>query len=83
MANFLKLGDRVRWVSQSQGYRKAKEGEIVEVVPAGFSPNRDAFPQLYQGMGVGFPRNHDSYVVLVGKKPYWPRASLLEKVATS
>lgn len=76
----LQLGDRVTWRSQSGGYRTVKSGVIAQIVPAGFRPDPEAFPQLYKGAGCGYGRNHDSFVVLVGGRPYWPRASVLQKV---
>jgi hypothetical protein len=73
------LGDRVRWQSQAHGSHKVKEGEIVEIVPAGYRPDK-VFYQLHRGAGCGMPRDHASFVVLVGKKPYWPRVAALHKV---
>ncbi len=72
-----KLGDRVTWTSQAQGSSKTKTGTVVEVVPKGGRPNRDKFPSLYKDAGVGFSREHESYVVSVpnkrsGVKIYWP-----------
>jgi len=66
------LGDDVKWVSQSGGYYKTKEGVIVAIV----APEQDPFDvaKLYN---LGRPRNHESYVVRVGKKLYWPRVSAL------
>lgn len=75
----MKNGDKVVWVSSNL----KKYGVIVGVVPAGKLPDRERFPKLYSGAGVGLPRNHESYVVAVerGKTPgssvrhYWPRVS--------
>jgi hypothetical protein len=71
------LNQTVRWTSQAQGFAKTKVGVIVEVVPSGQLPDHDKFLSLYRGSGVGAPRNHTSYVVKVGSKIYWPRASKL------
>jgi len=82
----VELNQKVKWWSQAQGCAKTKAGEIVQVVPAGGMPDRDRFQKLYTGAGVGSPRDHESYVVLVdvGKVPgrtfraYWPRVSALK-----
>lgn len=79
-----KVGDRVRWESQSGGYWKAKEGKVVEVVPIGKRPNND----ITGGIGL-LGRIHVSYVVQLngtGKgtvlkaKFYWPVVSKLTKI---
>lgn len=67
------LGEMVQWISQSRGYRKIKLGPVVAVVTAGTRPNRDAFPDLYKNAGCGWERDHDSYVVKVRNRHYWPR----------
>lgn len=73
------VGDKVRWSSQSQGFTKEKVGMVAQVVAAGQKPDTK-FYQLYKGPGVGGYRDHESYVVTVGTRPYWPRANKLEKV---
>jgi hypothetical protein len=70
-----KVGDRVEWVSQSQGYTKSKSGEVVEVVPAGHTP-ATKYSDLYRGAGPGNSRRHESYVVAVRKVTRLPRASV-------
>lgn len=70
-------GARACWSSQSQGYRRTKHGAVVEVLRPGQRPDREKYPSLYTGAGVGGAREHVSYVVQVqeGKaKPkfYWP-----------
>ena len=75
-----KIGDQVEWTSQSQGYTKTKRGVVAQVVPAEQRPDKTRFPQLFRGIGCGYGRNHESYVVLVGKRPYWPVASRLTAV---
>lgn len=73
-------GDIVEWTSQAGGFTKTKRGMIVEVVAAGNLPSRERFTSLHKGWGVGMPRDHESYVVKVGNKPYWPRVVNLELV---
>jgi len=68
-----KVGDTVEWSSQSGGYTEDKRGVVAAVVPVGGRPDRDKFWRLYRGTGPGYSRDHVSYVVLVGKRPYWPR----------
>ena len=82
-----RVGDSVTWTSQSSGYTRTKTGVIEEVVPSQWMPNRDQFPQLYRGPGVGAPRDHVSYVVRVAGKTaksagtvYWPRSAGLKKI---
>lgn len=75
-----KVGDRVRWTSQAGGYVKSKEGIVAQVVPAGEYPERSRFLHLYKSAGVGKSRDHESYVVVVGHKPYWPLANKLQPV---
>jgi hypothetical protein len=82
-----KTGDQVTWTSQAAGSSKTKTGEVVEVVAKGSRPNRDMFLSLYRSNGVGFSRNHESYVVMVknkkfGVKFYWPMVKNLRSVAT-
>lgn len=74
-------GSVVRWKSQAKGVWKTKTGEVVEVVPPGSSPGRE-FTSLHRGSGIGFPRDHRSYVVKVGRKYYWPRTAALAVVDT-
>lgn len=62
-----KVGDPVQWKSQAGGYIKSKAGIVAEVVPPMASPRN-------KGDGWGSPRNHESYVVKVGTKLYWPVA---------
>lgn len=67
-----KLNEKVQWTSQSQGSSLTKRGEIVEVVPKGVQPQT---PLINPGMH----RNHESYVVQVGRKFYWPRVKQLSR----
>ena len=69
-----RLGDKVSWKSQAGGWTKIKYGVIVEVVrPA-------CWPKLPL-MDIGGSRNHESYIVLVGRKYYWPLVKNLLMVA--
>lgn len=78
----MKKGDKVYWTSQSQGSATRKEGEIVGVVPAGERPQKHTWPTFWRGdYGPGFARDHETYIVKVGSKLYWPRASALRLVA--
>lgn len=78
MSRFL-VGDAVVWTSQAQGYSRQKQGVIVSVVAPNERPDRNFFPDLYKGSGCGFGRDHESYVVRVKNRHYWPRASSLVK----
>ena len=79
----LKINDKVRWSSTSNGSTTAKTGTIVHVVPAKGQINT-VERHSYGLEGGGLPRDHESYVVHVpgvtgkGKgKWYWPRVSQL------
>jgi hypothetical protein len=65
-----KVGDQVEWVSQADGWSRTKQGVIVEVIPAGKRPNL---------RGAGSARKHESYLVRVGGRVYWPRVIHLKK----
>lgn len=71
-----KLRNRVFWVSQSSGFETEKEGIIVRVIAAGSRPEKSGKTMKQPGM----PRDHESYIVKVGEKLYWPRVSQLVKV---
>jgi tRNA(Ile2) C34 agmatinyltransferase TiaS len=75
-----KDGELVKWSSQAAGCSKEKTGKIAQVVAAGQLPDRDRFLHLYKSSGVGIARNHESYVVMVGMRPYWPRVTHLKPV---
>jgi hypothetical protein len=74
----LEIGQKVQWRSQAQGSSLLKEGEIVGVIAVGERPSQAEFPALYRGVGPGYGRKEESYVVKVGYKLYWPRTSLLK-----
>ncbi len=71
--NTFKVGDEVIWKSQAAGSWKEKVGEVVYVVPKG-----NKIPKKFSPDGTGWPRSHVSFVVMVGKKLYWPRVSALK-----
>jgi len=80
-----KVGDKVRWVSQSAGRQTVKIGVVVAEVPP------EARPESYipEGMrrnstnGYGRSRPHTTYLIKVknkGSMVYWPRVHCLEKI---
>lgn len=90
----MKVNNQVTWSSQAQGCTTTKTGTIAAVVPAGTEPKDHLFLkrhglQEYTRRFDGWPRDHESYLVLVkvGKtdkaKPmlYWPRVSGLKVVS--
>ena len=72
------LGQEVTWKSQSAGYWKEKKGIIVAVVPPNMDPVK-FIPDGYQAKGLGFHRDHESYLVRIGNRISlsWPRVSAL------
>lgn len=72
-----KVGDVVTWTSQAGGSTSTKAGRVAEVVAPNKRPSPELFPALHGYSGCGRGRTHESYVVLVGTKPYWPHAKLL------
>jgi hypothetical protein len=76
-------GSVVRWKSQAKGVWKTKTGEVVEVVAPERYPDRKRFESLYRSSGIGLCRDHETYVVKVGSKYYWPRTAALEVVGTA
>ena len=76
------LDQRVEWVSQASGVTSQKTGRIVQIVPPGQKPF-ERFTNLYRNRGVQTVnvRKHESYVVDVGGRFYWPRVSALQPVA--
>jgi len=88
-----KVGDRVKWTSQSGGFTRTKTGEIICVVHPGERPCgwarrcfTDDFAHLTERgfspskLGGGFSRKHESYLVAVGAKLYWPRVKHLRLI---
>ena len=78
----MKIGDRVKWTSQSQSYWTKKTGEIVAIVPAGTSPVVPEGFKCNSAAGYGLAgRNHESYLVRVdgkGNRLYWPIVRMLK-----
>lgn len=70
----LRVGDTVTWVSSN----KEKVGTIIAMVPTGMLP-REVLTDSPSVKGAHMRRDHDSFVVRVGKTRYWPRVSLLNK----
>lgn len=79
-----KVGDTVEWTSSY----KDKRGVIVHFLARGAVPYQAWGAYKAAGgkgrfiYGGGASRGEASYFVLVGKKVYWPRVSLLRKVET-
>ena len=73
------IGDFVVWSSQSQGSHTVKSGEVIDILPVGAQPPRELYPSLWKGAGPGIGRNHESYIVKVGRRYYWPRVSQLTR----
>jgi hypothetical protein len=80
-----KVGESVRWVSQSAGRETVKKGVIVAQVP----PHAKPESYIPDGMrrnsssGYGKPRDHLTYLIKVygkGGMLYWPRVHVLQKV---
>lgn len=86
-----KVGDKVRWTSQSQGYVREKRGKVVAAIQAHEHPMETAAQLAETGfndawIAYSLPRNHESYLVAVPTKSgrgkprlYWPLVSLLRK----
>lgn len=79
-----KIGDTVRWMSQSAGKETVKKGIIVAQVP----PHAKPESYIPEGMrrnsssGYGKPRDHTTYLIKVhgkGGMLYWPRVHVLQK----
>ena len=85
----LNVGDAVTWMSQANGSATKKNGTVARVMAAGESVVGVTIPREWVfRWGGGFPRNHESYLVLVkiGKRKlalYWPRVSALSLAAQS
>ena len=80
----MKVGDRVQWVSQSQGHRKEKLGVIVEIVPAGMPIEGIKHAEKFRH-DLGTRKNYRSYIVKVtgprgGTKYYWPLVKNLVQI---
>lgn len=78
------FGQRVTWVSQARGIARRKVGEVVAIAPARMAGWRVFDEALRLGLtvsssmnNVGSARDHESYLVRVGARAYWPRVSAL------
>lgn len=85
----IRVGSKVRWRSQSAGYRTEKVGTVVEVVPKDVPMHPNIACRMHGGrsaFGYGCSRDHESYVVSIPTKGkgrpmlYWPRVKQLEVV---
>jgi hypothetical protein len=80
-----KVGDQVRWVSQSAGRETSKKGIVVAIVPPEARPE-DYIPdgmRKNSANGYGRSRPHTTYLIRVagkGSMAYWPRVHFLEKI---
>lgn len=75
-----KTGDFVGWTAYPSGIAKVLEGKVVEVLPAGYVPEKSKYPSLYSRGTVGGQRSHTSYVVQANGKYYWPVVSKLQLI---
>lgn len=79
------IGDIVEWTSQSGGYTRTKSGEIVAIVPAEDWAQKH-FEKLglkqNSSCGYGMPRNHESYLVKIKNRCYFPRVKKLKRLNT-
>ena len=74
----MKVGDTVTWKSQAKGNWTVKCGGIVEVVPANKYPKTPVRGTFSRSRGwLVLTRDHESYVVKVGARHYWPVVSNL------
>lgn len=79
-----KVGDKVRWVSQSAGNETMKRGIVVAQVPPQAKPD-DYIPdgmRRNSSSGYGKPRDHVTYLIKVhgkGGMVYWPRVHVLQR----
>ena len=74
------LGDSVVQTSQSGGHYKTKIGIIVGIIWPGDRPSCYDFPGLFDSYNKhGIARDHESYVVQVGKQFYQPLVSNLKR----
>lgn len=78
----MNIGDQVVWESQGRGFTRQKVGEIVAVIPPRRNPNFH-IPEGKWSLGggsFGLPRNHESYLVAVESRLYWPKVKHLRKI---
>lgn len=83
MAGGIVLGDKVRFRSQSHGNYKTKTGTVVVVVPRHTNPlQMDTVKKMCLCYEYGSMRDHESYMVRVGYRVYWPRVKHLRKLVS-
>ena len=76
----MKVGDRVKWTSQSRGNITTKHGVIVEIVPSGLRIDHAEKSDLFRHDPLTI-RYHESYIVCVGNKYYyWPLVKNLVQI---
>jgi hypothetical protein len=74
------VGDKTLWESGDHGTYQIKLGTIVGIVPQGKLPSRNMFYGLYQFVRGWDIRNHQSYVIRVDKRNYWPDVKDMHKL---
>ena len=75
-----KLGEMVRWRSQSAGVWKEKVGPVVAIIDGGMPVNEALERAGIRGRigNPGLSRRGESYVVRASGRLYWPRVDALE-----
>ena len=88
MTDTFKVGDEAEWTSQAGGHTKTKQGKVVAVVPVLVRPftvarkhleGRYNLHDIDGGLGM---RRHESYLIDVKGRLYWPRVSALQRART-
>ena len=75
------FGDPVHWTSkQEAGPPIERQGIVVAVVPPGGDPF-EFVPKGYSTTNIDNSRrkDHESYIVMVGKKAFWPAVGRLKR----
>jgi hypothetical protein len=72
-----KMGQKVWFYSQGNGWYVEREGVVVKVLAPGEQPDKMEFPEFYAGWNrPGKGRNYESYIVRVDSKRshrhFWP-----------
>lgn len=85
-----KVGDKVKWSSQSMGTHLKKHGTVLAVVPADTDPVMVlaglSIREKFSTPKFGMSRRSESYLIVVGdgrfkqRRLYWPVASLLQSI---
>jgi hypothetical protein len=81
MTDKIKIGTTVKWGSQAGGFWTEKIGKVVAIVPPMTQVNERLRRAGENGRlrEPGMARDHESYVVRIGSKLYWPRVSSLSE----